>query len=175
MTGVGADVLGVIAVGVGMAALMYAAVHAARKAGLTPPKWAIPAGIGLAMVVYSVWNDYAWAGRAIARLPSDAAVLAVGRTAQPWAPWTFVLPVGVRVAAIDPASITDQPDGTRMAQITLVERRGQTIIVPQQFDCAAARVKPARGDWAQVPGDDPALLAVCHQGGSHGQHTGDRG
>ena len=79
MTGIGTELLGVIAVGIGMAALIYALMHAARKAGLRLAPWLLPAGIGLSMVGYSVWNDYAWFGRATARLPQDTQVLLVGR------------------------------------------------------------------------------------------------
>lgn len=167
MTGIGADILGVIAVGIGMAALLYAGLHAARKAGLKPAPWLMPAGIGAAMVFYSVWNDYAWLPRTVDRLPAGAQVLMVGEATQIWAPWTYVVPVGVRFAALDPASVTDgTEEGHRRAQIMLVERRGQTVIVPQEFDCAGGLIRPARGDWAPAPGDDPAFAAVCGgQGG----------
>lgn len=166
MSGIGAEILGVIAVGIGMAAVMYAGLHAARKAGLRLPPWLMPAGIGLAMVSYSVWTDYSWYGRAVDRLPSGAEVLIVGRASQVWAPWTYVAPVEVRFAALDPATVTEGAEGQRQAQIMLVERRGRTVIVPQDFDCAAGRIRPARGEWAPVAGDDPAFAAVCgSQGG----------
>lgn len=165
MTGIGTDLLGVIAVGVGMAALLYALSHAGRKAGLTLPPWLLPAGIGLAMVSYSVWNDYAWFGRATASLPQDTQVLLVGRDSQPWAPWTYLAPVATRFAALDPAGIREGRGGIRQAPIMLVERRGQTVIVPQDFDCAGGRIRPARGEWTAVAADDPAFAAVCATGG----------
>lgn len=165
MTGIGTELLGVIAVGIGMAALLYALLHAARKAGLTLPTWLLPAGIGLAMVSYSVWNDYAWFGRATASLPQDTQVLLVGRASQPWAPWTYLAPVEVRFAALDPAQIRDGEGGIRQAPIMLVERHGQTVIVPQHFDCAGGRIRPARGDWTAAAPDDPAFAAVCAAGG----------
>ena len=165
MTGIGTELLGVIAVGIGMAALLYALLHAARKGGLTLPTWLLPAGIGLAMVSYSVWNDYAWFGRATASLPEDTQVLLVGRASQPWAPWTYLAPVEVRFAALDPAQIRDGEGGIRQAPIMLVERHGQTVIVPQHFDCAGGRIRPARGDWTAAAPDDPAFAAVCAAGG----------
>lgn len=164
MTGIGTELLGVIAVGIGMAALLYALSHAGRKAGLNPPSWLLPAGIGLAMVSYSVWNDYAWFGRATARLPQDTQVLLVGRASQPWAPWTYLAPVEVRFAALDASQIRHGDGGVRHAPIMLVERRGQTVIVPQDFDCAGGRVRPARGDWMAAAADDPAFAAVCAGG-----------
>ena len=161
MNGIGTDLLGVIAVGIGAAAVLYAGMHAVRRIGLSPAPWLLPAGIGLSMVVYSVWNDYGWYGRAVNQLPQDAQVLLVGRDKQPWAPWTYLAPVATRFAALDPASVSEGGDGTRRAQIILVERRGQTVIVPQDFDCQGGRIRPARGDWMAAQSDDPAYAAVC--------------
>ncbi|MAN57116.1 MAG: hypothetical protein ACU0DB_12210 [Paracoccus sp. (in: a-proteobacteria)] len=175
MTGVGVEVLGVIAVGVGTAAFLFAMLHALRKAGLALPRWLLPAGIGLAMIGYSVWNDYAWYDRAVARLPDGARVLMVGTGSVAWAPWTYLAPLTLRFAALDPATITDR-DGIRRAEILLVERRGQTLVVPQDFDCAAGRIKPARGDWVSAAPDDPVWAVVCQQGGGKdGPDPGDRG
>jgi hypothetical protein len=160
MTGVGVEVLGVVAVGIGMAALLYALLHAMRKAGLVLPRWLLPASIGLAMVGYAIWNDYSWYGRAIERLPEGAQVLMIGDDRQPWAPWTYLAPVKVRFAALDPARITQTGDARR-AEIMLVERRGQTLVVPQEFDCAAGRIRPATGDWVAADKDDAAYAIVC--------------
>lgn len=161
MTGIGTELLGVIAVGIGMGAVLYALLHATRKAGLKLAPWLLPAGIGLSMVSYSVWNDYAWFGRATASLPQDAQVLLVGRASQPWAPWTYLAPVEVRFAALNPAQIREGEGGIRQVPIMLVERRGQTVIVPQDFDCAGGRIRPARGEWSAASADDPAFAAVC--------------
>lgn len=175
MTGVGVELLGVIAVGIGAAAVLFAGLHAARKAGLDLPRWLLPAGIGLAMISYSVWNDYAWFGRAQDRLPEGATMLLVGEDSQPWAPWTYLAPVTVRFAALDPATIREEADGIRQAQIMLVERRGQTLVVPQDFDCAGGRIRPARGEWTPAGADDPAFAAVCEGEGYDGRNSGDRG
>lgn len=161
MSGIGADILGVIAIGIGMAAVMYAGIHMARKAGLRLPPWLMPAGIGAAMVVYSVWSDYSWYERAVDRLPAGTEVLMVGRSTQIWAPWTYVSPVAVRFAALDPAQVVEIEGARRHAPIMLVERRGQTVIVPQDFDCATRSIRPARGEWAPAAQDDPALAVVC--------------
>lgn len=167
MTGIGTDLLGVIAVAVGAFAVLYAGMHSARKMGLNPPPWLLTGGIGLAMVSYSVWNDYAWFDRAQAALPQGSTVLIVGRDSHAWAPWTYLAPVEVRFAALDPAQITDADDGTLRAPIMLVERRGQTVIVPQHFDCVGERVRPARGEWTPASGD-AAFAAVCAHGGTNG-------
>lgn len=166
MTGMGVEILGVVAVGIGMAAVLYALRHAARRAGWQLPPWLLPAGIGLSMVIYSVWNDYSWYDRAVARLPEGAEVLMVGTARQAWAPWTYLAPVEVRFAALNPEAVTELAEGHRHAQIMLVERRGQTLLVPQDFDCARRLIRPARGDWAPAPAGDPAFVAVCGAGGA---------
>lgn len=175
MMGVGVEILGVVAVGIGAAAVIYAAMHALGKAGLVLPRWLLPAGIGLAMIGYSVWHDYAWFDRARDRLPAGTQVLLAGHDSRPWAPWTYLAPVTVRFAALDPASIRGGPDGIRQAQIMLVDRRGQTVVVPQDFDCGGGRIRPARGEWTPAGRDDPAFAAVCEGGESDGRDPGDRG
>ncbi|MDF3607719.1 hypothetical protein PE067_17185 [Paracoccus sp. DMF-8] len=161
MTGIGVELLGVIAVGIGAAAVLYAAMHALRKLGRIVPTWVLPAGIGLAMVSYSVWNDYAWFGRALDRLPDETQVLVVGRDSQPWAPWTYLAPVEIRFAAMDPATIRANADGTRHAQIMLIERRGATLVIPQDFDCEKGLIRLPRSDWSPSGRQDEALRAVC--------------
>lgn len=165
MTGVGVEVLGVVAVGIGSAAVLFAALHALRKAGVVLPRWLMPAGIGAAMILYSVWNDYAWYDRAVGRLPDGAQVLLVGHDKQPWAPWTYLAPVAVRFAALDPATISGGDQDIRHGQIMLVERRGQTLVVPQDFDCASGRIRQAGADWSKVATDDPAFAMVCDRAG----------
>ena len=56
-SGMAWDIIGMIAVGIGMAAVVYAASHALRKAGIWLPRWIMPAGIGLAMLGFTVWNE----------------------------------------------------------------------------------------------------------------------
>ena len=108
-------------------------------------------------------------------LGTGTRVLLVGDDSRPWAPWTYLAPVAVRFAALDPASIRAGAGGIRQAQIMLVERRGQTVVVPQDFDCAGGRIKPARGEWTPSGPDDPAFAAVCEEGESDGRDPGDRG
>lgn len=165
MTGIGIELLGVAAVGIGAAALLYAGMHLLRQFGLAPARWLMPAGIGLAMISYAIWNDYAWYDRAVARLPPGAQVLLVGRDSQLWAPWTYLAPAAIRFAAIDPAGISDTAEGNRRAGIILVERRGPMLVVPQEFDCANGLVRPARGAWSPPGPSDPAYSVVCKGGG----------
>ena len=65
----------------------------------------------------------------VGELPQDATLLLVGRDSQPWAPWTYLAPVVIRFAALDPAGISETAEGTRRAGITLVERRGRPGLI----------------------------------------------
>ena len=52
MNGMTWDIIGMLAVGAGIAALLYASSHALRKAGVALPRWIMPAAIGLGMRVF---------------------------------------------------------------------------------------------------------------------------
>ncbi|RMC36376.1 hypothetical protein [Paracoccus alkanivorans] len=161
MTGMGFELVAAITVGIGVAALLFAAMHAARKAGFSPPRWILPAGVGLSMIGYSVWNDYTWFDRARQQLPEGAELLAIGHDSQPWAPWTYLAPVVVRFATLDPGQISETGEGVKRARIMLIERRGPTRIVPQDFDCAKGMFSVAGGEWRKAETTDPAFGVVC--------------
>lgn len=158
------DLVGAIAAGLGVGALIFAMTHASRKAGIEVPKWVLPAGIGLTMICYSIWNDYSWLGRAKEKLPENAELVLVGRDSFLWAPWTYIAPVAIRFAAVDPATVEKSSENIRAAEIMLVERRRPTVIVRQRFDCVAGRISVGGTDW-QNARDDPAFAAVCAEEG----------
>ncbi|MDO5612166.1 MAG: hypothetical protein Q4G14_02860 [Paracoccus sp. (in: a-proteobacteria)] len=162
--GIAADILGVIGIAIGTAALLFALMHGLRKAGVDLPRWLLPAGIGAAMILYSVWNDYAWYGRMVDRLPPESEVLVSGKTSFPWAPWSYVVPMTVRYATLDRGSVTTGDDGVRHAQITLIERRGPGYVIRQDFDCAGGRMRLPQGEWQAAAPEDPAFAAVCKGG-----------
>lgn len=162
--GIAADILGVVAIAIGAAAVLYALMHALRRAGVDLPRWLLPAGIGAAMILFSVWNDYAWYGRMVDRLPPDTVVLVSGANSVPWAPWSYLAPITMRYATLDPATVTTAEDGVRSAQIRLTERRGPGYIVRQEFDCAGGRMRLPQGQWQVAAPHDPAFAAVCKGG-----------
>lgn len=168
MSGMAWDIIGMMAVGAGMAALLYAGLHALRKAGLTLPRWLLPAGVGLAMLGFTIWNEYSWYSRVTEQLPDTVEVLETGTGGKAWRPWAFVIPMVNRFAAIDRASLIDEAGGIRRGQVLFVERWQPTRYVTLDFDCQAARVRAVAdgraSDWR--PGtDDPAYAAICERGG----------
>lgn len=153
--------IGVFAVAIFTAAALYALRHALHRVGKSMPLWILPAGTGAAMLIYSVWADYTWANRAMRQLPTGAVVLAEGRAPSPIAPWTYVAPPIVRIAALDESKITEQPDGIRRAEIILIERRKPAIIVPQEFHCVQRSARVAGGEWGTTSDEDPIYRQVC--------------
>ena len=98
MSGMAWDIIGMIAVGIGVAAVVYAASHALRKLGVVLPRWIMPAAIGLGMLVFTIWNEYSWYSRVTGQLPDTIAVLETGSGGKAWRPWSFVVPVVNRFA-----------------------------------------------------------------------------
>lgn len=165
MTGMTTDFFATIAVGIGAAACLFAFLHATRRAGLALPKWLLPAGIGLSMIAYTIWNEYSWFDRTRAGLPEGAVVVAQGRESNFWQPWSYLAPVTVRFAALDRAEMTTGDDGIRHAPILLMQRWGKALRVQQDFDCDAGRIRPPGGDWVAAAPGEGAYAAVCEGGG----------
>lgn len=95
---------------------------------------------------------------------AGAEVLLTGTVQQPRAPWSYLFPIPPRFAALDPASIARRPDRTARAEITLVERRGNRLVVGQDFDCDTGLIRPGASDWQAASEDDPSCRRVCEEG-----------
>ncbi|MDO5622050.1 MAG: hypothetical protein Q4G24_11340 [Paracoccus sp. (in: a-proteobacteria)] len=168
MAGMSWDILAMLAVGIGAAAALYAALHAASKAGFDLPRWLLPAGIGLAMLGFTVWNEYTWFPRVRDQLPARVEVLEVGQGGKAWRPWAWLVPMVTRFTALDPAMV-QQSEGLRQAPVLLVERWQPTRQVTVQVDCAAGRQRmlAASGTptgWSDPAPADPLIRAMCKGG-----------
>ena len=142
-----------------------------RLTGLFP-RWIIPASAGLAMLGFTLWNDYTWFGRIVAGLPDSVRVadtFGSGNVLQPWS--LLVAPVS-RFRAVDLASLTRvsaEPE-IRHVAVFLVARFAPTFVAPQLFDCTrgaradavpGADALPSEGAWTPLEPADPLLRAVC--------------
>ncbi|SDE25779.1 hypothetical protein SAMN05421538_10579 [Paracoccus isoporae] len=165
ISGVGADLLGVFAVAIGAAALLYALSHALRAARRPLPTWVLPAGIGASMLIYATWNEYSWASRIKAQLPERVQVVAEGTGRSGLRPWTFVVAPTSRLALIDPQAVRDDGQGAQIVPVILVERWKRSVTVEQGVDCAAGRTRAPDADWQPAAPGDPAFAAICGQGG----------
>ncbi|MFD1881039.1 hypothetical protein [Paracoccus pacificus] len=169
MKGIGWDVMGVIAVGIGAAAIMYALRHALWLAGRRVlPSWLLPAAIGGAMFSYAIWNEYTWFSRITAQLPESVEVLGTGAGGKAFRPWSFIVPVTTRFWAIDRREITTVGDRQEV-RILLVERWRPTKTVRMAVDCAGRRQGPvdSKGEvveWGPMPPSDPLGRALCAKG-----------
>ncbi|MBI6629031.1 hypothetical protein [Pontibaca salina] len=167
----GWDVLGMLIVGLGAAAVLYAALHALRKAGFHTPGWALPSGIGAAMLLFTIWNEYTWFPRVRDQLPDHVQVLDTGAGGKAWRPWTFVVPMVTRFSALEPSSGQLDKDGPIRVRILLVERWQPTRFVTLDVDCASERQRMVAGNgtaqnWQAVAGNDPVLITACaNEGG----------
>lgn len=168
MSGMAWDILGMVAVGIGAAALAYAAMHALRKTGLKVAGWILPACIGLSMLSFTIWNEYSWYSRVRAQLPETVEVLETGTGGKAWRPWAFLVPMVNRFAVIDRAGLMQGADGMQRGQVLFVERWQPTRHVTLDFDCAGKRLRAVSGDSAsewQPGANDPAFAAICRKEG----------
>lgn len=59
------DFISTVSAGFGMAGVvLIVGLILRRLAGITLPRWAVPASVGLAMLAFAVWNEYSWFARA---------------------------------------------------------------------------------------------------------------
>lgn len=163
----GGDIFGMLVVGLGAAAFLFAALHAARKAGLALPRWTMPAGIGAAMLVFTIWNEYTWFPRVRDQLPDRVQIIETGQGGKAWRPWAFVFPLTTRFAALEPLMEAPEDGGALRVRILLIERWQPTRFVTLDLDCAGARQRMVAADgttldWERVgEEDEPVLQAAC--------------
>ena len=88
------DFISTLSAAFGVAGILLISSYAIRRiTGRPLPKWMFPAGIGLGMLGFAVWNESTWYSRVTAQLPEEIVVAsAPGR--QDWfRPWTYVVPL----------------------------------------------------------------------------------
>lgn len=174
------DFISALSAAFGVAGVLLIVSFAIRRiTGRPLPKWMIPAGIGLGMLAFAVWNESTWYSRVTAQLPAEIVVAsAPGR--QDWfRPWTYAVPLKLRFVAVDRAGIlrsTADP-ALIVAPVLILERWSPTRQITVAFDCANHR----RGDlldgaeleddgtlsgvdWREVGPDDALVKAACEGG-----------
>lgn len=165
-SGLGADLLGTLAVAVGAAALIYAMGHAARRAGRPFARWVLPAGIGLSVIAYATWNEYSWADRVKNQLPDRIKVIAEGEMQSPLRPWTYLAAPVARLALIDPDAVLTAEDeaGAQIVPVMLVQRWTRSVTVEQGVNCTTGQTRPPGEGWRDAASGDPAFAAICGEG-----------
>ncbi len=126
------DFISTIAAGFCAAGVVLIVNH---LSGRRLPKWALPAGIGLAMLSLAIWNEYSWYPRALAQLPDNVVIASAPVERVVYRPWTYVVPLVSRFIAVDRPQGADAP-AVFATNAYVVERWGQSRPVPVAFDCA---------------------------------------
>jgi len=147
-----------------------------RTLGRRPPRFLIPASMGLAILAYVTYSRYTWADMMVSRLPDTVAVIETYRGGSMFEPWTALWPRVTHFAAIDQATLAAHASlpGVYLVEMILVGEGDPTLTVPLVVDCRQGR-RATLGpdtpldptmltdtlDWR--PGRDPARLfeIVC--------------
>lgn len=168
------ELAGVFIAGAAAGLLIWALGHALKG---RLPRWLVPAGAGLAMLIAAVSNDYGWFSRARAALPEGMEVALSVEQSALWRPWSYLAPLTTRFIAVDVATARRHPDHPDqvLTDLYLHARWSPPVRAPVLFDCAGAR----RADlidgaefgpdgavvdaaWRRVNPDDDVLATACH-------------
>ncbi|MCB2102361.1 MAG: hypothetical protein KDE22_15900 [Rhodobacterales bacterium] len=167
------EIFSILAVAAGVAGLIHMGY---RVTGRRPPRWAMPLGAGLSMVVFMIWNEYSWLSRTVETLPDTVTVVETHTYTAPWQPWTYVFPRVDRFLAVDKAEFQHNPNlpGLVLARSFRIKRNDATLTVQHLFDCTKGRRAdlspgtafgqdgmPENPEWHEMTANDPLLVAVC--------------
>jgi hypothetical protein len=165
--------LGAVLVALGAAALTGLSFRLARRKA---PRALPPLAAALALVLFVVWNDYAWFPRARAALPEEADVVETLAERGAVRPWTLIVPRISRFTALDRTGFgrDEAPEGYAIAEVFFVQRAQPVLSARQIFDCRTIRRAdltertefaengmPLEVVWVEVEREDPLFVAVC--------------
>ncbi len=173
------DFLVTIFMGACGAGLVLIANHLGGKfAGVRLPKWAMPAAVGVAMIAYSIWNEYSWYPRMRAALAEGVVVATAPTDRAMYRPWTYVFPLVSRFIAVDTVNVARSRTDPQVfaANAVIFQRWQPERKIAQAFDCTnRARADLVEGaalsedgtltgaEWLRA-GDDPLVAAACGGG-----------
>lgn len=140
------------------------------------PRRVLPIAIGLAMIAYAIWSEYAWEWQTTGLLPADVEVIERLADRSPWRPWTYLHPRVTRMIALDHGTLRRNPSFPNMVMVDLVllERWLPTRRVVRLIDCAGKRSAdvtdpaafaagglPPADAWTPLRPDGPIYRPVC--------------
>ena len=138
------------------------------------PRWLMPASAGAAMLLFSLYNDYAWADRLVAEFPADFTEAGRFGGENWWRPWTYLAPAHTRVRAVAGVQTNPAVPNLVLGEVALFERYEDTEVRPMAFDCQAgafadrhpgmtfdADGRPQGLNWISMPLTDPLMVAAC--------------
>ncbi|WP_371168083.1 hypothetical protein [Aliiroseovarius sp. 2305UL8-7] len=140
------------------------------------PKWAMPVGAGLAMIVTTMANEYAWYGRTKDTLPDGFQVIQTVENKALYRPWTYVAPFVERFIALDAPSLRTHSakPALRMVDTYVMGRWSAPQKMVVLTDCEAGLRAPlvdavsfaedgtvAGVDWFAPGEGDPLIGSIC--------------
>ncbi|WP_424940684.1 hypothetical protein [Aliiroseovarius sp. S253] len=140
------------------------------------PKWAMPVGAGLAMIITTIANEYAWYERTRATLPEGMEVVQTVENKAMYRPWTYVKPFTERFIALDEASLRthEARPAMRLVDVYFFGRWSAPEKMVMLTDCDAGKRAPlidgvsfdADGeisgvDWFAPGEGDSLVTAIC--------------
>ncbi len=143
---------------------------------VTLPRWAMPAGAGLAMLAFAIWSEYSWFDRTTGGLPDGIEVARTVESSAPWRPWTYAAPFVDRFIAVDLASVrtNDAVPDQRMVDLLVFRRWTPVGRVRAVFDCGGGRradlvegvnfTEDGRiegANWVEMGPEDPVFAQAC--------------
>lgn len=174
------DLIAAVSAAVGMVGVVLMLGWVLRRvAGVTLPRWIVPASAGLAMLAFSIWNEYSWFDRVSAKIEPPVVVAMALSERSPLRPWTFVRPITLRFLAVDLGGVvvSSTDPAVRLVPVLMVSRWAPTRGLTVAVDCAAARrADLPEGEasdadlarrplaWQDVGPEDPILVAACAGG-----------
>lgn len=169
------ELIATFAIGGGVAGVVLMANKLSRG---RLPRWLMPVAAGLAMITFTLWSEYSWFGRTAAVLPETVEVSWSNQERQSYRPWTYIVPMTTRFAAVDTATIrtNDAVPDQRMIDVYLMARWSPTRMIRVVLDCAGNR----RADlldgmqiaqdgsvaddlWIDLDPEDPLLGTGCQR------------
>ena len=167
------DFISTIAVGVSAAGIIFILRH---LSGWRVAKWVLPAGVGLAMLGFSIWNEYTWFSRVQAQLPQTVVMATAPQQTIFYRPWTYAFPLVNRFVAVDKTDAktsASDPD-LFVASAIVAARWGRSQRIDVAFDCAKGTRADLFGgatmaddgsltgaEWRTPDADDPLVRAAC--------------
>lgn len=128
------DFISIVAAGFGAAGVILILNH---LSGRRLPKWALPAGVGAAMLGFSIWSEYNWYPNTRARLPETVTIASAPADRALWRPWSYMFPLVTRFVAVDKTEAvysTTRP-GMFVASAVVARRWAPWERIPVAFDC----------------------------------------
>ena len=127
------ELLATIFAGLGAAGLVMALRALFKKL----PKWLIPAGAGLGVLFFQVYNEYSWFAHTQSQLPQGTTVITTVEEKPFYKPWAQIYPQTTKFIALDQNSVQTPPQQPqwRLAQLYFFQRHMSAHHLPVIVDC----------------------------------------